>query len=362
MTIKDLQDKKLIIFETISGSRAYGTNLPKSDTDIRGVFVLPEKDFYSLKYVSQVADTTNDTIYYELKRFIELLADNNPNILELLNAPEDCILQRHEIMNRILAKDFLTKKCEKTFAGYAYSQIHKARGLNKKIFNPVEPDRKTILHFCHITLKNGSMPLLDWLEKNQILQENCGLSAITHIKDMYALFYDDKNIENNNENPLNYKGISKKEEANEVLLSSIPKDETPKTYLYFNKEGYSSYCKAYKEYWNWVEKRNAERYENTLSHGKNYDSKNLMHTLRLLDMAEEIATLQKVIVRRPNRDFLLKVRLGEFSYQELLDEAEKRIENMANLYENSDLPEEVNMDKINILLFEMRKSFYENNL
>ena len=92
MTIKDLQDKKLIIFECISGSRAYGTNLPKSDTDIRGVFVLPEKDFYSLNYIPQVADTTNDTVYYELKRFIELLADNNPNILELLNAPEDCIL------------------------------------------------------------------------------------------------------------------------------------------------------------------------------------------------------------------------------------------------------------------------------
>lgn len=356
MTIKDLQENNLIIFETISGSRAYGTDLPKSDTDIRGVFVLPEKDFYSLKYVSQVTDATNDTIYYELKRFIELLTNNNPNILELLNAPEDCILQKHEIMNRILAKDFLTKKCEKTFAGYAYSQIHKARGLNKKIFNPVEPDRKTILHFCHILQGNGSISLLSWLEKNQILQENCGLSAITHIKDMYALFYD----ENNTENQSNYKGISKKEEANEVLLSSIPKEKTPKTYLYFNKEGYSSYCKSYKEYWDWVEKRNTERYENTLSHGKNYDSKNLMHTLRLLDMAEEIATLQKVIVRRPNREFLLKVRLGEFSYQELLDEAEKRIENMATLYEKSDLPEEVDKEKINVLLFEMRKIFYEN--
>jgi uncharacterized protein len=354
MTIKDLQDKKLIIFECISGSRAYGTNLPKSDTDIRGVFVLPEKDFYSLNYIPQVADTTNDTVYYELKRFIELLADNNPNILELLNAPEDCILQKHEIMNMILAKDFLTKKCEKTFAGYAYSQIHKARGLNKKIFNPVEQDRKTILHFCHITQGNGSMPLLSWLEKNQLLQENCGLSAIPHFKDIYALFYD----ENNNENQLNYKGISKKEEANDVLLSSIPKEQTPKTYLYFNKEGYSSYCKSYKEYWDWVEKRNAERYENTLSHGKNYDSKNLMHTLRLLDMAEEIATLGKVIVRRPNREYLLKVRLGKFSYQELLDEAEKRIENMENLYKKSALPEDVNKDKINLLLFEMRKVFY----
>jgi hypothetical protein len=51
----------------------------------------------------------------------------------------------------------------------------------------------------------------------------------------------------------------------------------------------------------------------------------MMHTLRLLDMAAEIATEGRVIVRRPNRDFLLAVRRGDFSYEELLQMAEERI-------------------------------------
>ena len=31
--------------------------------------------------------------------------------------------------------------------------------------------------------------------------------------------------------------------------------------LYFNLDGYSTYCKKYKEYWSWVDKRNEERYK-----------------------------------------------------------------------------------------------------
>ena len=41
----------MLLFEAISGSRAYGLATATSDTDIRGVFVLPEKDFYGLNYV-----------------------------------------------------------------------------------------------------------------------------------------------------------------------------------------------------------------------------------------------------------------------------------------------------------------------
>lgn len=56
MTIQNLRDKNLILFECISGSRTYGTDLPTSDTDIRGVFVLSQADLYGLNYVEQVND------------------------------------------------------------------------------------------------------------------------------------------------------------------------------------------------------------------------------------------------------------------------------------------------------------------
>jgi hypothetical protein len=40
MTITDLKNQGLLLFECISGNRAYGTNTPQSDTDLKGVFVL----------------------------------------------------------------------------------------------------------------------------------------------------------------------------------------------------------------------------------------------------------------------------------------------------------------------------------
>ena len=43
MTIQDLRDNNLILLECISGSRAYGLDLPTSDTDLKGVFILPKE-------------------------------------------------------------------------------------------------------------------------------------------------------------------------------------------------------------------------------------------------------------------------------------------------------------------------------
>ena len=81
--------------------------------------------------------------------------------------------------------------------------------------------------------------------------------------------------------------------------------------LYFNKDGYSVYCKKYKEYWEWVGKRNEARYNTTMSHGKNYDSKNMMHVFRLLLMAKEIAEEGKINVYRNDREFLLSIKEGK---------------------------------------------------
>ncbi len=85
MTIEELRNRNLIILECISGSKAYGTHLPTSDTDIKGVFVLPEEAYFGMNCTEQVSDESNDVVYYELKRFIELLYRNNPNLMELLH-------------------------------------------------------------------------------------------------------------------------------------------------------------------------------------------------------------------------------------------------------------------------------------
>ena len=322
-----------------------------SDTDIRGVYIIPKEQFYSLSYPPQIANETNDIAFYELSRLFELLYKNNPNILELLNVPERCVLYRHPLMSQLNADVFLSRLCNDTFAKYAYSQIKKAKGLNKKVLNPVEKERKSILHFCHILAGSQSVPLTDWLIRNNIRQEDCGLVSIAHVRDMFALYHD-------KDKTLFYKGIMHKENSNEVSLSSVPEGEKVMANLYFNKDGYSQYCKTYKEYWDWVEDRNEVRYENTLQHGKNYDAKNMMHVFRLLDMAEEIARYKKVITERPNREYLLRIKAGEFMYEDLLAQAEDKIVRVNELFEKSDLPANPDKRKIEELMFRIRDEFY----
>ncbi len=347
-TIKELKDSGNILFECISGSRAYGLATASSDTDIRGVFVLPKNEFYSLEYIEQLNNETNDIVYYELKKFMELLTKNNPNILELLSVPEDCILQKHPLFDKLKSEYFLSKLCKDTFANYAFTQIKKARGLKKKIVNPVEKERRSVVDFCFVRTEKHAMPLKTFLRQEGFEINHCGLAKISHMKDCYNLFYD---------TTMGYNGIARAH-ANEVCLSSIPKSEIPIALLYFNVDGYSSYCKKYKEYWSWVEKRNDERYKSNVSHSKNYDAKNMMHTFRLLHMAKEIAEHGRINVRRADRDFLLGVKNAEFEYEELVEKAEKLRTELEVIYEKSSLMERPDLDNVNNLLVNIRKEFY----
>jgi hypothetical protein len=345
-----------LLLKAISGSRAYNLHVATSDTDIKGVFVLPQKELYGFDYTEQVSNETNDEVYIEIGRLIELLCKNNPNILELLNTPEHSILFRHRLMDLIKPEDFLSKLCFETFAGYAKTQIKKARGLNKKINKPLERERKSLLDFCYVVKGNGSVSLKQWLADNHYKQEDCGLVNLPHFRDVYLLYHA-KQITAGEK----LKGIVSGESANDVQFSSVPKGIDPSGVINFNKDGYSVYCREYNEYWQWVEKRNDARYQNTLEHGKNYDSKNMMHTFRLLNMAEEIAYSKKVIVNRQDRDFLLRIRKGEFEYEDLMQMVEDKMNRIEELYHASDLPETPDVQKAENLLINIREKFYGNS-
>jgi uncharacterized protein len=350
LTIKQVKENGWLIFESIVGSKAYGLDTATSDTDIRGVFVLPKDLFYSLEYVPQVSNESNDIVYYELRRFIELLAKNNPNIMELLNVPERCILQKHTIMEKVKPEMFLSKLCEQTFANYAYTQIKKAYGLEKKIVNPVDEERKSVLDFCFVHIEKEAVPVQKFLADKGYKQEELGLATLPHLRDCYNLYHSTEH---------SYSGVVRKEDSNDVCLSSIPKGEQPVGLLYFNKDGYSVYCKRYKEYWDWVARRNEERYKTTMAHGKNYDSKNMMHVFRLLLTAKEIAMEGKINVWRKDREFLLGIKQGKFEYDELVEKAEALKKELIGLYEKSGLKAEPDMEEVNKLLIEMREEYYE---
>lgn len=173
---------------------------------------------------------------------------------------------------------------------------------------------------------------------------------ITHMKDMYGLYYSEEK---------KYSGIVKKEDANQVALSSIDIDQNQEALLYFNKDGYSFYCKEYKEYWGWVSKRNDIRYENTLEHRKNYDAKNMLHTFRLLEMCKEIGQNGVVNVYRKGREQLLKIKSGQYQYDELLILAEEKKTEIEEVYAGSSLKELPNITIINSILIKVRKEYYK---
>lgn len=351
MTIQDLKNKNLLLFEAISGSRAFGLATETSDTDIRGVYYLPKEDFFGLNYIPQISNETNDITYYEIGRFVELLQKNNPNILEVLASPGDCILHKDPLMDLLKPEDFLSKLCKDTFAGYAISQIKKAKGLNKKILNPIDKERKSVLDFCFILDGQGSIPLKKWLLENRKVQEKCGLTAIDHTKGMFALFYDDSQT-------LGYKGIIQYEEANQVSVSSVPKDEKPDAYLFCNLDAYSTYCKDYREYWKWVEERNEDRYNVNQTHAHNYDSKNMMHTIRLLQSCEQIFKRNSLQIRIENRDELLDIKAGNCSYEAVMQKAETLIESIEHHHSISTLPESSDLDKTTKILVQIREQLY----
>lgn len=351
MDLDYIRQHDLILLECISGSRAYNLDVPGSDTDIRGIYYLPKSDYYGLNYVPQISNETNDIVFYEIGRFIELLSKNNPNILELLETPADKILFKHPVIDKIKTVDFLSKKCKDTFGGYAFAQIRKARGLNKKIVNPVGKVKKTILEFCYVLQGQGSTPVVDWLAIHNKKQEQVGLVKVSHFRDTYGLYYDEDSSKG-------YKGIMKKESATTVLLSSVSKGEEPLTFLQFNEDGYTKYCKDYKEYWDWVDKRNENRYTNTVAHGKNYDAKNMMHTFRLLDMAKEILLDGKINVKRENRAELLSIRKGEWDYEELILKANEKMEQVEEAFQKSTLPDRPNREKMDKTLVEIRTALY----
>jgi predicted nucleotidyltransferase len=353
MTFNQLQQQKeFILLDCISGSQAYNLNLPGSDTDRKGIFILPKRELYGFESQDRVANETNDEVYFEIKRFLELLTKNNPNILELLNTPTQFVMYRHPLMDLIKPEDFLSKLCFDTFAGYAQTQIRKAKGLNKKINKPMERERKSVLDFCYVIYKNGSIALISWLKENNLEQADCGLVNLDHFRNVYLLYH---------QKQLNigwFKGIISGPDADDVQLSSVPKEIDPLATMTFNKDGYSTYCKEFKEYKEWESKRNQLRYEGTLSHGKSYDAKNMMHTFRLLNMAEEIALYGQVIVHRDDRDLLLKIRSGAFDFDTLMQMVEEKMERIKSLYVKSNLPDQPDIKKAESILIEIRENFY----
>jgi len=345
LTLEHVRRPDLLLLDTVAGSQAYDTAVDGSDEDRRGVFCAPASFLGGLESIEQVADERNDQVYYELGHFVSLLLKNNPNALELLAMPEDCVRVRHPLFDLLRPEIFLSKLCARTFGEYAMGQIRKARGLNKKIVNPQPEARRPLLDFCRVPEGQGSMPVLDWLASRSIDPSTCGLTAVQHATTLFGLYQEDGQ---------DYRGLLSPKDPDALIFTGVPHDALPLAWMWFQEDAFRAHCKNHREYWEWVTLRNEERYATNAAHGRGYDTKNLMHTLRLLDMAGEIARGEGLQVRRPNREYLLRVRAGEFTYEELVELAEAKLKEVQSAFAIADLPEEPDRKKVNRLLVEIR--------
>jgi predicted nucleotidyltransferase len=338
----------------------------KSDIDTRGIYINPSTEYLGLSDpVNQVGDDKHDTVYYSLKRIFELLQTANPNCIELLYVPENCIKICHPSMKKIIENRdlFISKKCFHTHSGYAYSQIGKASGQNKMINHPEMFEKPVKENFCHFIMADdfkGTPPDLNNLtnaniqkaifpmrpKKADINLEHYHAASLEHVSDTYRLYYYGEFA----------KGVFRGDDM--LVCESIPiVDEWDKFagLLIYNKNEYEKALQQHRKYKEWIDTRNINRWLDQENKLVQYDAKNMMHCMRLLMSGENILRYGFPLVRfeGEQRDYLMKIRAGEFKYEELMAEVEKRMAGLEELYKTSTIPHSVDTKKIEALYREI---------
>lgn len=140
-------------YETIMGSNAYGVSTDNSDHDMISWCVPPkdmvfphlaghiqgfgrqqQKFICYQKHHVRTEKRMYDLNCYNIVHYFSLCLDCNPNMIDSLFAPRDCIVHSSQIAEMVREKRhlFLHKGAFFRYKGYSYSQLHKIGGKNPK--------------------------------------------------------------------------------------------------------------------------------------------------------------------------------------------------------------------------------------
>ena len=332
------------ILLTIAGSRAYGMHTDESDVDLKGVAIPPAgyllgclnnfeqadspshmepfANLLSLEERRAVEATKLEGAVYALNKFCKLAMDGNPNILDALFCREEDVRWSTPWGDQLRgARDlFISAKCKHTFSGYAFQQLKRIKLHRRWLLDPParEPARE-------------DFGVFEGIEQKQV---KAALAAVNKAIDCWEL---DLGRFDKSERVQVTDGI-----ADYLAQLSITADDRWKAAA--RSIGYSEnfleilererQYKTAREDWHkfrsWKKNRNRDRSELEARHG--YDTKHGAHLFRLMRMAEEILLTGKVNVWREDREEILAVRRGEWSYDQIVDWAETTDVRLSEIY------------------------------
>jgi len=325
------------------GSHAYGTNIATSDEDFKGIAIPPKPYFLGNMQVFKQAELKApdpDAVIYDIRKFFDLAAQCNPNIIEVLHtSPEDHFLV--DPIGQIILdhkNDFLSKKIKHTFMGYSVSQLKRIKGHRKWLLNP--PDHEpTRLEF--------KLPETTLIPQDQLTAAE---AEIHKELDRFNFdFMEDLEEPTKIEIRLAMEVMlaELKITAEQHWMSAARKIGLSDNFIEImqHERQYTSAKREWDQYQNWKITRNKDRASLEEKYG--YDTKHAYHLVRLIRMCREILTTGKVLVKRDDREELLTIRNGAWSCDKLIDFAESEEKELNALYATCNvLPREPDRKKL----------------
>lgn len=394
------------IVRHLAGSHAYGTSTPTSDVDYRGIFVADPQyiltPFYNVGTVEISGE--EDTVYHEVGKYLELLIDQNPNIIETLWVDESCVEYSTPAYDYLRSnrETFLSNKCMYTYSGYANSQLKRLKGHHRwletmedgkkqlhKLFTDGDLSTEQLRnHFEGDILDSLGVPYVtpvkfdevdyDWTEVLDVLKAHHFDQARLMCNIPY-MEYEFANVvipshETINKFRTGYTLLAAKGSHNVYHVYS---QEGARLYdgrgtfivhktldaklecegiVEVNTGTKATYQEKWTNYHKWRNNRNEARSALEAKHG--YDTKHASHLIRLLKTGCEILEHGQVFVKRPDAQELTDIRNGSLTLGELLAYADSLESKCAYWYENTKLPRQVDRAVVANILINLRSGSY----
>ncbi|MEN6535526.1 MAG: nucleotidyltransferase domain-containing protein [Bryobacteraceae bacterium] len=339
---------KRTIFLAHHGSTAYGTSLPESDIDYRGVAVAP-REFYlgGLHRFDQAVCNKPDLTIFDLRKFVSLASQCNPNVLEILFVDELDHLQVSAAGRKLLdARDlFVTRRVKHTFSGYAHSQMKRIDAHYRWLKHPpaAQPTRaefglpdRTLIPQDQLAAAESSVRKkldswsVDFLEDLPRDLRECVLQKMAeHLSELQ--------IASNEEL---WKGAARTIGINDNFILILDMEQR-----------YAAKKREWDNYQEWKRNRNPARAKLEANWG--YDTKHAGHLVRLTRMCREILETGKVIVRRPDADELLAIRRGAWTYEQLREWQATEDAALEEVAAKSNLPKSPDVEAIDRMCVEL---------